>query len=267
MNLFKNFKTTSEKVWDIENFNISKTYLFNDDIKDGLKVYETLTNHEYGNSLNSLVGFEICIAMDTTTDKIVESTIRPILEENDPCDTEPMKFVYDQGVLIELFNREKEKPYMYLVNVYEAHKKTENDWQEEFAIDRIRYPRMQNMTLEEYKKDIKKLKEHSHGYNEYMDEYKIMYIENRGYYTEHEIAENILRNNSTDLWETCYNYATIVKVPMNNIYPRFGTKDSGVEFYYYNEDIDGYLPVNEFDENKRDKKLEEVIKANAKISV
>ncbi len=41
-----------------------------------------------------------------------------------------------------------------------------------------------------------------------------------GYFTKERLndLENIVRNNITDIWETCYNYAVIFKVPENVLY-------------------------------------------------
>ena len=55
-----------------------------------------------------------------------------------------------------------------------------------------------------------------------------------------EDAEEVVRNNMCDIWETCYNYAVIHEIGCE-LYPSYHMR----KFYKYNRDIDGYEPIDE----------------------
>jgi hypothetical protein len=55
-----------------------------------------------------------------------------------------------------------------------------------------------------------------------------------------EDAEEVVRNNMCDIWETCYHYACIEELG-SELYPFYQRR----KFYKYNRDIDGYRPIDE----------------------
>lgn len=61
-----------------------------------------------------------------------------------------------------------------------------------------------------------------------------------GYYKDLSRAYKVLRNNLTNIWEGCYNYAVIEKIEE-------GISGSVVyrQFFYYNNLIDGYEELEE----------------------
>ena len=51
-------------------------------------------------------------------------------------------------------------------------------------------------------------------------------------------AEDVVRNNMCDIWETCYRYACIEEIPPM-LYPHCESS----HYYKYNKDIDGYEEI------------------------
>ena len=53
-----------------------------------------------------------------------------------------------------------------------------------------------------------------------------------------ELAEEVVKNNMCDIWETCYDYAVISEIgPELYPYPMMQ------KYYKYNRDINGYEPI------------------------
>lgn len=55
-----------------------------------------------------------------------------------------------------------------------------------------------------------------------------------------ELAEEVVRTNMCDIWETCYDYAVIHEIGWE-LYPHYHMR----KFYKYNREIDGYEPIEE----------------------
>ncbi len=53
-------------------------------------------------------------------------------------------------------------------------------------------------------------------------------------------AEEVVKNNMCDIWETCYNYAVIHEIGPE-LYPHYHSKT----YYKYNREINGYEPIEE----------------------
>lgn len=53
-----------------------------------------------------------------------------------------------------------------------------------------------------------------------------------------EDAEEVVKNNICDIWETCYDYAVIEEIDC-----RLYSCSHIQKFYKYNRDIDGYEPI------------------------
>jgi hypothetical protein len=61
-----------------------------------------------------------------------------------------------------------------------------------------------------------------------------------GYYEKLESAEDTVKNNYGDIWETCYDYAVIENIE-EGLYPM--TVDR--QFYKHNDEKDTYEPIDE----------------------
>lgn len=66
-----------------------------------------------------------------------------------------------------------------------------------------------------------------------------------GFYTSFEEADLTLRNNLTDLWETCYDYGVI-----EEYYEGIGSYTFNRWFYKYKQRLNQYTPINEPEELK-----------------
>ena len=55
-----------------------------------------------------------------------------------------------------------------------------------------------------------------------------------------EDAEEVVKNNMCDIWETCYNYAGIHEI-VPELYPHYHSKT----YYKYNREIKGYELIEE----------------------
>ena len=53
-----------------------------------------------------------------------------------------------------------------------------------------------------------------------------------------ELAEEVVKTNMCDIWETCYNYACIEEISQM-LYPHC----ESIHYYKYNKDIDGYEKI------------------------
>ena len=63
-----------------------------------------------------------------------------------------------------------------------------------------------------------------------------------GFFHEFETAEDVVINNITDIWETCFNYASISEV-YPGIYGMFEVLK--INYYKYNIELNKYEPTDE----------------------
>jgi hypothetical protein len=68
-----------------------------------------------------------------------------------------------------------------------------------------------------------------------------------GYYNNFEKAEEAVINNYCDIWETCYNYCVIEKIPEGLYQYAVGSKyaDNDRWFYKYNKETNQYNFIEE----------------------
>ena len=66
--------------------------------------------------------------------------------------------------------------------------------------------------------------------------------DNIGFFHEFKTIEDVVINNVTDIWETCFNYASISEI-YPGIYGMF--EASKVNYYKYNIELNKYEPTNE----------------------
>lgn len=152
------------------------------------------------------------------------------------------------------------KECIYTLFLYSVKNKTEDDWKEELRVRKATYP--SDITLEEYKEKQRRFNKIALNSCEESFDYLIEASVCRGFYSELEKVEKVLKDNLTDVWEGCYDYAVVVKIPLNYIYPQTYTKLDETNFYYYDKDLNGYIKAEDFP--KRDLKLEKVLKTYGK---
>ena len=79
------------------------------------------------------------------------------------------------------------------------------------------------------------------------DEYGYLDVGDRrsvGWFPTFKGAERRVKNNVCDLWETCYTYAVIERIPFG-LYPDIGNPDTERLYYKYNIETDKYELMDE----------------------
>ena len=79
------------------------------------------------------------------------------------------------------------------------------------------------------------------------DKYGIKGSRTWGFYSNKEDAFNVLKYNTTDLWEYCYDYAVIEAYHEGISGYDF---EEGRQFFKYDQELDSYKPIEEPEEVK-----------------
>lgn len=93
---------------------------------------------------------------------------------------------------------------------------------------------------------FKKCERHQHHLKKIKDKSQMVSIADFGgtcspcFRYTFEDAEEVVKNNMCDIWETCYNYAVIHEIGPE-LYPHYHSKT----YYKYNREINGYEPIEE----------------------
>lgn len=150
---------------------------------------------------------------------------------------------------------------IYIVTVANIHKKTDEEWKQEFEIEKIKYSRWEFYTLKDWKEYLEKNKEIFKCYN-YKIEDEIV-----GYFTNMKNAHKALYENMFDVAECgTYPYAIIQALPTNTFYPEVTERPSPLIYRYGYEakKEDSYdLCTNEDGSIKEN--LKGLIKENIKV--
>ena len=126
--------------------------------------------------------------------------------------------------------------YIYIVRTIDLKQKTEQDLRNEFEICRINHPLWKTKTYKDYIKFLKGWKK---------DKYSISYEDN-AYCESWEIAYEKITTNACDMNDGgVFNYASIIKTPINCCYPTSCIIDNNISLFKFNRDTDDYFKIDE----------------------
>lgn len=132
--------------------------------------------------------------------------------------------------------------YLYIVDVFSAKEKTIEDYEKKAKIESIIHNR--KISAEDIRDKFCFSK--CDHYNFCIDE--VLYADTLEY------ANEFLEKNVCDVYEYCYNYAVIIKVPLNAAYP--STYVEELHLYKFNNEKFGYEKI---EKENIDEKMYEAI--------
>jgi len=130
--------------------------------------------------------------------------------------------------------------YIYIVRTINIKPKTEEMLQKEFEIIKITSPNWQTKTYEEYMEFL-------HGWK--WDKYEESYHDN-AYCDSYKMANGKITNNACDINDSgAYNYASIIKIPLNCCYAETCINKNSHTLFKFDRSKDTYFEVsNDYNE-------------------
>lgn len=135
--------------------------------------------------------------------------------------------------------------HIYIIRTINLKSKTESDLKKEYEIAKINYPNWRNNTYFDYVNFLK-------SWNN--DKYEMTYEDN-GYYDNSGIAMKKILSNTFDINDGgVYNYAMLIKTPLNHLYAMTEIKEDNIVLYKFDYNTDEYYLIEyEYDEEEETK--------------